>query len=208
MKKASLFIAPVFVLLLTGSCSEALHRDIPKAKGHYQRRELTDDFREQAVADEQVAEAIVPAEPTDRTEAVSVPEVREQMLRPEIPDETSGQKVTVSRQQIIIAAPQGDTATVEEDIDEAILDEAFESERIARQAYHFSFLPILTLVFFPMLFVGLIGTLSKLARFKRYEYVTEKGLDYERRAKRTLIASIFIPLVAVLFFILVLFVLL
>jgi hypothetical protein len=217
MKKAILFIAPVLVLLLAGSCSEALHRDIPKAKGHYQRRELT-SFKEQPVPEIRSAEAAaVPEASDDHKEPVIVPENREALLRPEMPlQETPGPGwqakpgVTVAREQVVVEIPQrsgdwliqDDSITGEDTIDEAILDEALESERVARQAYHFSFLPIFTLLFFPMLIVGLIGTLSKLARFRKYEYVTEKGLDYERRAKRTLIASIFIPLVVVVLFVL------
>lgn len=198
LKNAFLFAFLMSVLL--SSC-QALHRGIPKADRHADRRVVSIEDRSIAVVavtpDEQVASADL------RTAPLAAERDPETIAATtEIPD-------TEIRRRIFVD-PEDDTLVIASDTpesDEAILNEAMESERVARSAYGFSFVPLLTLLFFPALFVGIIVTLIKLAKFNRYQYVTEKGLDYERRAKRTLILSSVIPILVVVLFILMILVL-
>lgn len=201
MKRAILFFAPVLLLLLD-SCGAALHRDIPKADDHFQRRRLTAVREEVPLPADKTARVLLREEPVA---VVSEPAATRTVVPATavVEEKTAAVPAPVIIQRVP-APPHGDTLTEEEaeEIDEAVLDEAYESERIARSAYHFSFLPIFSLIFFPMLFVGVIGTLIQLSRFKKFEYVTEAGLDYEDRARRTLVISIIVPIVAMLLLVL------
>jgi len=207
MKATTPFFIPVCMLLIMSSCSEALHRGIPKAKAHHGNRELS-EFREKQLSAEHVIRTdkrVAAERPEDPQPVATMQEDAAIQIEPgivpaQVQDDVKSQFYVKPSHRVVLVNPEDDTL----EIDEAVIDEALESERIAHQAYQFSFLPIFTLIFFPMLFVGVIGTLSKLARFRKYEYVTEKGLEYERKAKRTLLASIFIPLLVVALFVVVL----
>jgi hypothetical protein len=206
MKNAIRYCLPMLVLLLLNSC-QALHRDIPKSKSHYKRRELVSlKEKEPVTIAAQEQEKPVPANVSEIPVTAIIAVKEESILQPEpiAAVKPIAAEAASSNRQTVVAPPQGDTLVVEEEIDEATVDEAMESERIALQAYKLSLLPAFTLLFFPLLFVGVIGTLSKLARFRRYEYVTEKGLDYERRAKLRLLLSTVIPIAFLVLYVLLL----
>lgn len=87
-------------------------------------------------------------------------------------------------------------------------DEALDSERVARNAYIWSFIPLTGLLFFVGFLLGLIVTLVLLAKLKKYSYVTATTLDYQERARRTLlITSLVVGLLYLLAFILLLLIL-
>jgi hypothetical protein len=215
MKKAILFLSPVLMLLLLDSC-QALHRDIPKADAHYKRRVLTasDEEKEQPVARPAASASL--REDRLEEQIAAEPKAVESIHRvfPGTEKEMAAPGTAIERQIVVpqmTAVLQDDTLTGDEEpeeIDEAVLEEAYESERVARSAYRFSFLPAFSLIFFPLLLIGVIGTLVQLARFRRYQYVTEAGLDYEERAKRTLVITVVVPILLTVLLILLILALL
>lgn len=202
IKNGFLFVLLSAVLVL-GSC-HALHRGIPKACRHDDGRGVTAEETTTAAESAKLirGEGATPAE-LHETAILAVERMPEQVAAiAEVPD------TDIEIRRRIFVNPNDDTVIVSSrtlESDQEMIDQALESERVARSAYHFSFLPLFSLLFFPTLFIGIIVTLIKLSRFnKDYEYVTEKGLDYERRAKRTLIVSSVVPIVALILFVLVL----
>ena len=63
---------------------------------------------------------------------------------------------------------------------------ALESERIAKNAHVWSFIPLLTFLFLPALPLGIIMTFVLIGKVKKMPYVTQIALDQVRKARRTL----------------------
>lgn len=120
-------------------------------------------------------------------------------------DKTEQQPVVVNRNNI----PYDDTLVQESTDDEIptseILAEAAESERVARKAVAYSFLPFLIWIFPPLYIIGIIITIIQINRFNRYTYVTEKGLKNIHTAKIILLISSLLPVALVLLILLAIF---
>lgn len=92
-------------------------------------------------------------------------------------------------------------------VTEAHMDEALDSERVARNAYTWSFIPLTGFFFLFGLPLGLIVTRLLLRKLERYSYVTPTTLEYKERAKETLRRScIIVGLYYLCILILVLFI--
>ena len=176
-------------LILLSACT-SLHRGIPRGERHHRVE------RERPAA---IVQTVVDAEEIrEKAPAETVAEPEEQSATAELTEtETSSDKqapITVNENRLA-RSHSGDTAIAAED-EERMYYEAIESERIARNAYIFSWLPIGWVLFFPLLLVGIIGTIVCLVRFRSYEFVTEKGLAYKEKAVRTVVLSSLLSILA------------
>jgi ATP-dependent Zn protease len=117
-------------------------------------------------------------------------------------DRTDRQPVVIRMNNV----PDDDTLVQESTDDEIsnseMLAEAVESERVARKAVAYSFLPFLIWIFPPLYIIGIIITIIQINRFNRYTYVTEKGLKNIHTAKIVLLISSLLPVALVLLIIL------
>lgn len=200
MKKTIVFAALLSVLFLTDSC-QALHRGIPKADRHRREREVVLTDGETTVL-RNVREADIVAAAEEQAPAVS-----EQAIA-DAATEQPATDAPVSVKPDLFSDDTVRSLIEEEPSEEYMIDEALESERSARNAYNFSFVPLSGLIFLPGLLIGLVGTLICLSNFNKFEFVTEKGLNDARRARNTLIAtSLIVVGLYVLLFALIIFLL-
>ena len=183
------------------SCSTSLHRGIPRGERH-QRTEpaaqvVVDLPEEQtlAVSETETSDPIIRESEAPAIAAVTTPET-DLSVAIEPANESSSVNEIPS-----LPADGGDTLVITEEQ----LDEAMRSEKLAKTAQVFSFLPIAGIVFFPMILVGLIGTLVCIAKINKYEYVTEDALRRKRAAGITVaITSIVVVLLFVFALLLIL----
>jgi hypothetical protein len=191
MNKSLRFFAFFSCFTLLMSCAPGLHRGIPRGERH--RR--IEPEREAAVV-----QTVVETEeqPASLTEQAPLPVMASQAETTAIAAGTVQQAADVPESRLR-SDDGGDTliATEAPEDEAAQIAEALESEEVARNAYRFSWVPIGWTVFLPLLIVGIVGTAICLKNFKKYEFVTERGLEYTRRAKRTIFLStlLSIPLV-------------
>lgn len=181
------------------SCSTSLHRGIPRGERH-QRTEpaaqvVVDLPEEQTLAVSETSEPVIRESEAPAIAAVTTPET-DLSVAIEPANESSSVNERPS-----LPADGGDTLVITEEQ----LDEAMRSEKLAKTAQVFSFLPIAGIVFFPMILVGLIGTLVCIAKINKYEYVTEDALRRKRAAGITVaITSIVVVLLFVFALLLIL----
>ena len=172
------FIFLFICLFLIASC-KALHRGIPKSDDSYQKKKVT------AVRESK--------------QEVSIAKVSSDSISPQAVEKISSPEsssIQPTEDDAISTIENQDLTTV---IDDTIRKPALsgneiraqeeESEKVAKNAYYFSFIPLLLCVGLPGYFIGLIGTIILLRRFKSYDHVTDVGLDYARSARRTVIVS-------------------
>jgi len=187
-------LTALLLFVMTTGCS-GLYKSYPIVKanknaGHYDRTE------QQAVVAEN-SETLL-AETAGATESQkNEPEALDAAEVPELfTDDRPEDRLTERRDNddTIIVASRSEQVS-----------EALESERVARNAYTFSVLPITAIFFFPMLFVGIIGTLICVDKFNSFEYVTEEGIRTKEKALRTLLITSLV--LALLIFLLVLLIL-
>lgn len=179
------FIFPFICLFLIASC-KALHRGIPKSDDSYRKKKMT-------AVHEPKQEARVSSDTISPQPVEEIRSPESSSIQPTEDDVVS----TLEKQELPVVID--DTIRKPALTANEVRAQEEESEEIAKKAYHYSFVPLLSIIFFPFYFIGLFATLSKIKRFKSYEYVTENGQDYIRRAIRTLIFSCLIfPLIAIL----------
>ena len=193
MQKAVSTSVLLFLLMLT-SCA-SLHRGIPRGQRHARTAEYTSNTAEQT---------IVQRSPDGSDEVPLKEKSSTGVLVSETTDRTDGKEKPLHSTVGSVPAENDDTITEVLADDEAMVEEALDSERVAKNALNFAYLPIGSIILFPLLFVGIIGTLVCLRRFKSYEYVTEEGLRLKRQAIRTLIAACVVPFVLLLFLLFIL----
>lgn len=193
----SLFVAGL-ILFIT-SCS-SLHRGIPRGERH--RR--IEPKREQVVVQVPETEEIAyteTSESTASTTSEAAPTEDQNEITPTVngtPAETD--RVIVPEERI--AGPvSGDTL----EISQAELDEAMDSERVAKNAQVFSFLPLAGLFLLPFVLVGIIGTAILVTKLNNYQYVTAEALTRKKSAIVTVTVTSVI--VVLLYVLLILFIL-
>lgn len=181
------------------SCSTSLHRGIPRGERH-QRTEpaaqvVIDLPEEQTLAVSETSEPVIRESEAPAIAAVTTPETDLSVAI-----ETANESSSINEMPSL-PADGGDTLVITEEQ----FDEAMRSEKLAKTAQVFSFLPIAGIVFFPMILVGLIGTLVCIAKINKYEYVTEDALRRKRAAGITVaITSIVVVLLFVFALLLIL----
>jgi hypothetical protein len=200
MKKTIVFTALLSLLFLTDSC-QAIHRGIPKAKNRGGREVVLTDGETTVLRSVREADA-----PVAEAEAPFVAAV--------VPSLVESEPLMTDAPAIVVKPDLFNEDTVRvfsddaEPSEEYMIDEALDSERSARNAYSFSFVPLSGLIFLPGLLIGVIGTLICLSNFNKFEFVTEKGLNDARRARNTVIAtSLVVVALYVLFIALIIFLL-
>lgn len=198
MKKTIVFAALLALLFLTDSC-QALHRGIPKAHKSRGEREVVLTEGETTVL-------------RNVREADALPTEDPQTFISEEETTASTDTKTVATDSPVSIAVKPDlfhddtVRIVESDpSSEDMIDEALASERSAKNAHAFSFVTLSGLIFLPGLLIGLIGTLICLSNFNKFEFVTDKALDYARRAKNTLIVTTAVVVALYLFIFLLIF---
>lgn len=186
------FVGMSIVLLFVNSCGTVRRLSVDGASSEKKDHQIlvTEYFR--ASRTEPETATLIPAvEETDKT---IQPE--QHVVRPSVPHNTS----FVPDDDTLAQEPVEDVISTSE-----MLAEAAESERIARKAVTSSFLPLLIWIFPPLYFVGIILTLSRINRFNRYTYVTEKGLKDIHTAKIILLVSSLLPVAFVLLILLAIY---
>jgi len=162
-------------LFLIVGC-KALHRGIPKSDDSYRKKKMTavhESKQQVSVSSDSISPQ--PVEKIGSPESSSIQPTKDDVVS------------TVEKQELPVLLDDTIRKTALSANEVRAQEE--ESEEIAKKAYHYSFVPLLSIIFFPFYFIGIIATLMKIRRFRSYEYVTEVGQDYISRANRTLIFS-------------------
>jgi hypothetical protein len=141
--------------------------------------------------EERTAQVVIDPEEVLVVETFSVPELIASAEKEESAEVISGVSGSAYKPGAQAKLPAGKTAVKDTiRVGEPIgVEEALDSERVARNAYAWSFVPLTGLFILPGLLVGLIVTLALLGKLKRYAYVTPETLRYKEKARKTLIAT-------------------
>jgi len=194
MNKSIYSFTCILCFILLSGCA-GLHRGIPKGQRHH---------RVKQECGETLSQTIVTTENPTVKETAKAPVQQEQAASEVVAVSNTEEQSdkSLSNTERLPQKDSGDTLFMEESSDtDMITGEALDSERVAKNAYVFSWLPIIWILFPPLLLVGIVGTAVCISIFNKQEYVTEKGIDYKRRAIRTVILTSVVPLVLLLLFI-------
>ncbi len=197
----SLFCASLVLFL--ASCSAGLHRGIPRGERHQRTEQVVVNLPEK--------QTLAKSEESQPSEETSIREIEAETttasvaadpIEPAVVSDRTEEPARVT--ETPVSPPDGDTLVLTQDQ----LDEAIDSERVAKNAQIFSWLPIAGIILFPLWLVGVIGTVVCINKLNKYEYVTEEALRRKRLAMITVvITSILAILIPVGFILLLIFLL-
>ncbi len=188
-----LFIKPLmfaFCGLFFYQCA-ALHRDIPKAT----RNKRTIHIEEKLVVEER-KQLVIPSEKETTLAAEELKPIEKKSLSSEEKSEESYTKDEQAKKEqpsqiVQTSTPIVDTLFVTE-------KELDFSEKTARNALGFSIISVLGILFFPLLFVGIIGSLIYINRLNKLPIVSSKAIRTKKTAVTILIVLFVLVILTIL----------